>query len=82
MDINTTEGMAQAVQWTRDHLDKIATGGHWIIPRSGTIVQVFHGAKVVRVTRGFAPDESISRVLAECGYRVVEWDGSEEVPYA
>lgn len=79
MDINTKEGMAQAIAWTQQHLQRLSSGGAWVIPRSGTIVRVYHTAKLAAITPGFAPDPSIPKVLEAMGWTVAYPDGEEFV---
>jgi hypothetical protein len=67
-DLDTKEGMANAVDWTNRALALLRFGGTWIVPRSGTVVTRI-GEKSVAV-REFIPDPSIKRVLEAAGYTV------------
>ena len=71
-DLDTEEGMANAVQWTREHFAKLKDGGMWAIPRSGTFAAVHHSAKTVTLLMGYKPDPSIARVIKAMGWTVVE----------
>ena len=51
-NLDTDEGMANAVQWTTEHFAKLKDGGVWIVPRSGTLVRVNHTDKVPKWTMG------------------------------
>lgn len=73
IDINTKEGMRQAVEWTEQHIAKLKEGGVWLVPRSGTVVTVFASQRRVSIV-GVLPDTSIARVFKAMGYEVV--DGS------
>lgn len=74
-DLNTTEGMNNAVRWTRNHFELINDGGSWGIPRSGTIVRINKKEKIATIVRGFAPDPSIKQVIEAMGWTVIEEQG-------
>lgn len=82
MNIDTKEGMKAAVEWTENHIAKIADGGAWVIPRSGTIVRVYHSARHAIITPGFIGDESIARVIEAMGWTVAYGTPATQVPYA
>jgi hypothetical protein len=46
----------------------------WIVPRSGTIVQVFKSERRVIITNGPFPDTSLGRVIKNMGWAVTEKD--------
>ena len=71
MNIETKEGMAEAVAWQRQHLSLIKEGGVWIVPRSGATYTISHKAKMAVMTPGFAPEPDIKRVFNAMGWRVV-----------
>lgn len=68
-DLDTDIGMANAKAWTNATLARIKDGGSWLVPRSGTIVQIDHMDKSAKII-GLLPDPSIARVLEECGWKV------------
>lgn len=70
MNIDTPQGMQDAVRWTKDHFAQIKPGGVWMVPRSGTILQIFHSVKRVRITAGPLPDPSLARVIEAMGWTV------------
>ncbi len=70
-DINTTQGMVQAIQWTKNLLATLNDGGVWIVPRSGTMVRVDKKTQTATLT-GVLPDPSITRVLTAMGWKVVQ----------
>lgn len=67
-DLNTDEGMTNAIAWTMHTLDSIKDGGAWAIPRSGTIVRVSHKDRVAYISNGNEP--SVMRVLEAAGWTV------------
>jgi len=73
-DLSTVGGMNRAVEWTRDLFESLNDGGVWIVPRSGTIVQVFKSERRVIITNGPFPDTSLGRVIKNMGWAVTEKD--------
>ena len=71
-DINTTEGMNNAVTWTRNMFNNIKDGGTWIVPRSMTMIRINHKDKIATILVGLVPDPSIKRVIEAMGWTVVE----------
>lgn len=71
-DLDTTEGMNNAVTWTRNMFATINDGGVWMVPRSMTMVRVSHTDKVATLIVGLAPDPSLKRVIEAMGWAVVE----------
>ena len=71
-NLDTDEGMANAVQWTTEHFAKLKDGGVWIVPRSGTLVRVNHTDKTATLHTGAMPDPSIKRVIKAMGWTVKE----------
>lgn len=73
-DINSKQGMANAVKWTNSTLSHLKDGGTWMVPRSGTqVIMLDYAARKCRVVEGFEPDLSIIKVLRAGGW-VVEGD--------
>ena len=70
-DLNTPSGMAAAKAWTANLLAALSDNGTWVVPRSGSFVQVNKPAKTATVT-GMFPEPSIARVLTELGFAVTE----------
>ena len=70
-DINTKEGMANAVKWTAATFDTIKDGGVWMVPRSMTMVRINKKERIATLVVGFAPDPSIRRVIEAMGWTVV-----------
>lgn len=70
-DLDTPEGMANAVQWNNAHLSRIADGGIWMVPRSALIVRIVDGKrKVASIREGHTPDPSVRRVMVTAGWTV------------
>lgn len=68
MDINTPEGMAEAVAWLKYHLlIRVAENGVWAIPRSRALYQVVSKDRKTYATYG-PRDAATDRVLAEAGW--------------
>jgi hypothetical protein len=72
-DLDTEEGMANAVAWTNRTLETLNDDGIWIVPRSGMLIRVLsHSDKVLRVLEGETPDPSIPRVLNAAGWTLTK----------
>jgi len=68
MNINTAKGLDQAAAWTSSFINILRDGGTWVVPRSGTQVQVFHGSKTVVI---HGPEkETFEKVFAHMGWTV------------
>ena len=70
-DLDTPEGMDNAVEWTLKLLAQLKDGGTWAIPRSFTTVTIDRCTNTATVT-SITPDPAIARVIRACGWRVVE----------
>jgi hypothetical protein len=71
-DLDTKDGMNNAVTWTRNMFETIKDGGAWMVPRSMTMVRVNHTDKVATIIVGLVPDPSLRRVIEAMGWTVVE----------
>ena len=71
-DLDTKDGMNNAVTWTRNMFETIKDGGAWMVPRSMTMVRVNHTDKVATIIVGLVPDPSLRRVIEAMGWAVVE----------
>lgn len=69
-DVETKDGMANAVKWTEAMFSQINDGGVWMIPRSGTVVRVSHKDKTVSITAGMYPENSLRRVIKAMGWTI------------
>ena len=71
-DINTEEGMRNAIEWTERCLGKLKDGGVWYVPRSCTVVQIIsHDRKELKLV-SIIPDRSIRLVLAAAGWTFIK----------
>ena len=71
MDIETSAGMKDAIQWTENLFKMIADGGMWAVPRSTTIFQIDKTNKKAIVIQQRKPDTSIDAVLKAMGWEVI-----------
>ena len=65
------ETMPAAIAWTKAHIERLAEGGAWLVPRSGTVVNVYKDKKKVHIL-SMVPDPSIGKVFRAMGYEVRE----------
>jgi hypothetical protein len=71
-DLNTKEGMSNAVKWTAAMFDTIKDGGTWMVPRSLTMVYIINKQeKMAAIIAGPIPDPSLRRVIEAMGWTVV-----------
>ena len=75
-DLDTEEGMKNAVAWTQSLLARINDGGTWAVPRSATVVTLDRRHGRCHVV-GLVPDPSIIRVLRAAGYTVTTGETNE-----
>lgn len=67
-DLDTEEGLANAIEWTNNALAHLKEGGAWYVPRSCSIVKVVsHERKQIELAC-LLPDPSLRRVLKEAGW--------------
>jgi hypothetical protein len=67
VDIDTKEGMAEAVAWFNNFTAKFNEGGTWGIPRSNSVYLVFPSEKrLVRLSA--SRDSSTERVAKAAGW--------------
>jgi hypothetical protein len=69
-DLDTDDGMKNAMEWTRRTLSHIKQGGTWAIPRSRTFVKIDHENKTAYMIDG-QEEQGIVRVLDALGWHVV-----------
>ena len=70
MDINTSEGMKDAIAWMENMIRMVADGGLWAVPRSTTIIQIDKTNKNAVILRQRKPDTSIDAVFKAMGWEV------------
>jgi hypothetical protein len=81
-DINTIDGMTNAMKWQAAMLSYIRQGGTWIVPRSMSLYEIDHTNRVATKRTG-SDEPEIERVFEGMGWRVVTIspDQSESPPY-
>ena len=70
-DLDTKQGMVNAIMWTKQLINSVNDGGKWLIPRSGTIVTFDKKKQIAVVDAPFMRDTSVTRVLKAMGWKVV-----------
>lgn len=71
MNIDTEDGMLNAVEWTKDFLSLINEGGIWAVPRSNALYQIYSRQEfVIRLSPGY--DAPTERVLRELGFNILQ----------
>lgn len=71
MDINTSQGMKDAIAWTENLFKTVNDGGMWAVPRSATIMQIDKINKKATIVQQGRPDTSIDAVLKAMGWEVI-----------
>ena len=71
-NLDTTEGMNNAVRWTQVLFSQMQDNASWGVPRSGTIIRINKPEKTATLIGGFLPDPSLKRVLEAMGWTVIE----------
>ncbi len=69
-DLDTKQGMVNAIMWTKQLISTLKDGGTWVVPRSGTLVRVDKKTQTATLTSA-VPDPSITKVLTAMGWKVV-----------
>lgn len=70
-DLDTKEGMMNAIMWTKKLIAQLNDGGKWLVPRSGTVVTFDKKTQTATVAAPFARDPSVTRVLKAMGWKIV-----------
>ncbi len=70
-DLDTKQGMVNAIMWTKQLINSLNDGGKWVVPRSGTIVTFDKKRQVATVDAPFMSDPSITKVLTAMGWKIV-----------
>jgi len=69
-NLNTPEGMANAITWTNKTMNMLKPGGTWVVPRSASLVTVVsHDPKECHILSPVG-DPSIVEVLQAAGWSV------------
>ncbi len=69
-DLDTKQGMDNAVRWTEQLFDAMNNNASWGLPRSGTLVTINKDTKTATVTQGFAPEQGLLQVIRAMGWTV------------
>ena len=69
-DLDTSEGMKNAIDWTAQLFKQCKEGAKWLVPRSETLVCIYPKHKTVEIYEGAEPDPSIARVIKAMGWNV------------
>ena len=70
-DLDTKQGMVNAIIWTKRLIESLNDGGTWMIPRSGTLVRVDKKTQTATIDAPFMRDPSITKVLTAMGWKIV-----------
>lgn len=70
-DLDTKQGMVNAITWTKKLIAQLNDGGTWIVPRSGTMVTFDKKTQTATIDAPFARDPSVTRVLEAMGWKIV-----------
>jgi cyanophycinase-like exopeptidase len=75
INIDTPEGMKQAVEWQTDFISILNEGGKWAVPRSNAIYTIHHSEKTVERAVG---DSDVDRVFEAMGWKVIKVKKEED----
>lgn len=78
-DVDTKEGLANAVEWMERHVTTFRDQGRWITPRSGSIVVLDQLNKQAIRVLGLAPETGTRKVFEAMGWRWIDRAAGEEV---
>lgn len=70
-DLDTKEGMDNAVRWTEKLFDVMNDGATWAVPRSSTLVLIDKQTKTATIREGFLPEKGIAKVIRAMGWTVI-----------
>lgn len=70
-NLDTTDGMNNAIKWTQQLFDNLHDHASWGVPRSGTIIRINKPERTATLIGGFLPDPSLKRVLEAMGWTVI-----------
>lgn len=71
-DLDTEEGMQNAVFWTQGLFASMREGAVWTIPRSNTSVKVHHTTKSVTIKDGTDREDGVRKVIEKMGWTINE----------
>lgn len=67
-NVDTPEGMANAIAWTTRFLDTLSDEAIWAVPRSGSIIKTDKPNKRAVRLFGLEPETSIQKVFEAMGW--------------
>ena len=70
-DIDTEEGLANAVKWQQSMISSVKQSGVWFVPRGHSMYAIDHKHKVAKKITGF-PEPTIKKVFNAMGWTVDE----------
>jgi hypothetical protein len=71
-NLDTKEGMNNAIKWTQRLFDSMRDNASWVVPRSGTIIRINKPERTATITGGYLPDPSLKEVITAMGWTVIE----------
>lgn len=72
LNLDTKEGMADAVRWFLSLTFMINEGGKWAVPRSNSIYKIEHSTETITRLGGLGDEDSIRRVAEAAGWTYKE----------
>lgn len=69
-NLNTDEGLQNAVRWTNSTMALLSDGGRWAVPRSGTIITVVNRLDKQYDIISDTPDPTLIHVLGAAGWTI------------
>jgi len=80
-NLDTAEGMANAVEWQRRQFALLRDQGRWLVPRSGSVIVVDQvNKRAICVLSMMGPETSIRRVVEAMGWTYIDKAAGEEIP--
>lgn len=70
-DLDTEQGMSNAMRWTEQLIATLSDNGTWFVPSSVSFVTINKPTKTARIS-SMVPDKRLARVLRAMGWTVKE----------
>ena len=80
MNVDTPDGLANAVDWMKRFVDTLTDQARWAIPRSGSIVVIDKTNKQAIRVLGLLPEPSTQKVFEAMGWKWIDKANGDEVP--
>lgn len=71
-DLDTAQGLADAVDWVNTKLTAIPEGGFWLVPRSGSKYEVDRAKHTVRRVYGLFDEIAIERAIKAARWTFID----------